>query len=297
MAKKIMPKKAKQEGFEKFNQFFKEIYHDRWHELLESLKHNDKKIARLSFPKETIQKIAFLDNAYWYEKEIIDPNELKEDGLRKYYIMDPASALVAHALDIQEGDKVLDMCAAPGGKALILSEKLKESATLICNELSQTRRERLKKVLREYVPEKRRMQISIKGIDATRFGLIMPETFDKILLDAPCSGEAHLIQSPQEMSKWNIKRTKRLASLQYGLLCSALLSLKKGGKIVYSTCSISPFENDAVIEKLLLKKGMEVLREDTLSPSPLAEKTKFGFLHLPDKCGFGPLYFSVLRKK
>lgn len=297
MAKSGMAKKEKLEGVEKFNQFFKEIYQTRWEKLSQSLKTKEKQVARLSFPENSVNDIPYLKNCLWYDKENINPNELKEDGLKKFYIMDPASAIVANALEVKSGDSVLDMCAAPGGKTLILSEKIGDEGSLICNELSSSRRDRLKKVLREYVPEKRRMQISIKGIDASRFGIVSPETYDKILLDAPCSGEKHLVTSPQELSKWTVKRTKRLAGLQYSMLCSALLSLKSKGQIVYSTCSISPLENDEVIEKLLLKKGSEFELDLPNEVSEMAEKTKYGYLHLPDKCGFGPLYFSRLRKK
>lgn len=292
-----MSKKIRQTGPELFEEYFKEIYSDRFEALLSSLKHKEKQVARLSFPKHKLQEIDYLESCHWYDPQKIDPNELKEDGLRKFYIMDPASVIVARALKINPNDKILDMCAAPGGKTLILSESLKEEGELICNELSSNRRDRLKRVIREYVPDDIRQKISLQGKDAARFGILYPNYFDKILLDAPCSGERHLVQTPKELDKWTIKRTKRLSSLQYGLLCSALLALKSGGEMVYSTCSISPLENDDVIEKLLEKKGDHIEVVEVPAPSPYAEKTKFGYLHLPDKSEFGPLYFSKLRKK
>lgn len=292
-----MSKKNRQTGSELFNEYFQSVYQERWESLAQALKLKEKQVARLSFPEHKIKEIKFLENCLWYVPELINPNELKEDGLKRFYIMDPASVVVAKALHIEPGDKVLDMCAAPGGKTLILSESLNAQGELICNELSSNRRDRLKKVIREYIPEDIRPRVSIQGKDGLRFGLVYPDHFDKILLDAPCSGERHLVQTKSELEKWTIKRTKRLSSLQYGLLCSALLALKSQGEIVYSTCSISPMENDEIIEKLLEKKGQNVEVVELPPPSPFAEKTKYGYLHLPDKSEFGPLYFAKLRKK
>ena len=123
-----------------------------------------------------------------------------------------------------------------------------------------------------------------------------PDTFDKILVDAPCSGERHLIQKTKELEKWSLNRTKRLAKTQYGLLCSALLSLKPGGYILYSTCSISPMENDDVIERLLTKKSTDVELASIDETHDFVEKTNFGYIVLPDKTQAGPLYFTLLKK-
>lgn len=152
-------------------------------------------------------------------------------------------------------------------------------------------------MVRDHVPNERRNQIFVKGKDGIRYGLVSPDTFDAILVDAPCSGEKHLIKSPQELEKWSEKRTKRLAQKQYGLLCSALLAAKSGATIVYSTCSISPYENDGVIQKLLEKKGDSVELATGIEAVPGAEKTEFGYLFLPDNMGIGPMYFSKLIKK
>jgi 16S rRNA C967 or C1407 C5-methylase (RsmB/RsmF family) len=87
-----------------------------------------------------------------------------------------------------------------------------------------------------------------------------------------------------------------LAKRQYGLLASALLAAKSGGLIVYSTCALSYEENDGVVERLLARKQGDVEVVFKNAPSPFAEKTSCGWIHLPDRCGFGPLYFSVLKK-
>ena len=123
----------------------------------------------------------------------------------------------------------------------------------------------------------------------------MPDTFDRVLLDAPCSSERHVLKNENELAKWGPKRTKKLATIQYGLLCSALLSCKPGGTIVYSTCSLSPLENDNIIEKLLKKKGDQV--ELSNLPVDYFDQTEFGQISLPHRHKIGPIYMARLKKK
>ncbi len=280
-----------------FDDFFGEIYADRWPSLKQALLNSHQQIVRPSFganPITATQKL--LGFPIYNEENRGVQNKLNANGLKEQYIMDPASVICAQSLELQANDEVLDMCAAPGGKALIILEQLSEGH-LWANEISQARRTKLKHIIQDYVPLKFRENVSIKGKDGAQYGLQYPNTFDKILLDAPCSGERHLLKSPKELEKWTVKRTKRLAAGQYSLLCSALLAVKPGGQIVYSTCSISPFENDEVIKKLLTKKlDMVELNLPELN-LPGLEKTEFGYILLPDKSAAGPIYFSRLQKR
>lgn len=295
-----MAKKG-QEGFE---DFFREYYGTRWDDLKSALVANDMKTLRkniwvdFSIPNG-LEQLSWLKGCFVKNSSYDDSFDRKvdENGLRYFYPMDPASVIVARSLSITDEATVLDMCAAPGGKTLILFETMKGKGGLFCNEVSRNRRERLKSVIRDYIPDHLREAITVKGIDGLQYGLQMKDHFDAILVDAPCSGEKHIIQAPSEVEKWSEKRTKRLAGLQFGLVCSALLALKSGGEMVYSTCSISPFENDGVLEKLEKKKG------DHFQFLPLegemyekGERTKYGVLFLPDKCGFGPLFVSRIQK-
>lgn len=282
-----------------FEKFFKSIYADRWDSIYAALLVSEKQMCRWS--QFTLQENspppseAHFNHCTWYEKNT--QPERGESGLLNFYVMDPASIVVARSLQIQPGDRVLDMCAAPGGKSLILAESIREAGELICNEPSAPRRERLKKVIQQYIPRDIRDRVWVTGTDGVRVGLKNPDEFDAILVDAPCSGERHLLHSPKDLAEWSESRTKNLAQKQYGLICSALLALKSGGRLVYSTCSLSPFENDGVIEKFLKKKGDEMELTDVLFDHPHIEKTKFGWAFLPDRSGFGPMYFSVLQKK
>ena len=282
-------------AYEEFNQYYSQIYGERWPLLLESLLRKEKQVARRN------QFLPALDRAMapaaiagcfeWGGGEI----PRSEENLLEYYIMDPASVLAARALAVQSGDVVLDMCAAPGGKMLILAEALCSAGEITGNEISVGRRERLKKVIQQYIPREVRNRVWLTGKDGGLFAIQAKEKFDRVLLDAPCSGERHLLQDTTEMKEWKINRTKKLAQRQHALLTAALEAIKIGGRIVYSTCSISPLENDQVVEKVLEKKKGR-LRIIEHVPEVLGEKTELGWQYFPDRCQFGPLYFSVLER-
>ena len=226
-----------------------------------------------------------------------DPMEStpQSNGLMDFYRMDPASILPALALEVSSGNQVMDMCAAPGGKTLILAEALSIEGTLTANEWSRSRKERLRSVLKTYLPDSMLSRIRITGHDASKWGLYEPEYYDRILLDAPCSSERHVLHQPAELGKWKQSRSKQLAHRQYALLCSALLSCKPGGRIVYSTCSLSKLENDETIRRLIKKKGSK-FQCKTDQTCPFGKPTEFGWQILPDQeSGWGPMYWSVLE--
>ncbi|MFW5887476.1 MAG: RsmB/NOP family class I SAM-dependent RNA methyltransferase [Bacteriovoracia bacterium] len=279
-----------------FFSHFSEVYGSRWEALLNSLQSDDlDKVARCC-RVESIDFLWKLSEKYTSKAQL----EIRDQaGLKKFYIMDQASIIPPLLLNVFKGDNVLDMCAAPGGKTLLLAEALQGSGLLWANEISKARRVKLKNVIKEYCPSNWRENIFIKGKNGIRYGMMHPGFFDKILVDAPCSGEKYLINDKKELQKWSLKRTKRLAKQQYALLCSAMLSLKVGGRIVYSTCSISPEENDKVISRFLDKKGknVELISPDFTEIPILPEKTTNGYIYLPDKSKIGPMYMSVMEKK
>lgn len=286
-----------------FESYFSSIYLERWPLLKNALLENETLVARLNnwslpdsdHPIYREEKFPGLKNVYSIPNRETYTSQETRDGLLDIYFMDPGSILVAEHLQVKEGDIVLDMCAAPGGKTLVLFEKLIESGELFANEISESRRHRLKKVIQDFIPRDKRERIWVKGHDGINFGMKLPNHFDKILLDAPCSGEKHLLQNPKELKEWSKKRTEKLAQRQYGLLCSAMLALKPKGRLVYSTCSISPLENDGVIRRFMERKGESA---DLIhSEITVGEKTEFGRIFLPDQAGFGPLYFAILEKK
>lgn len=216
-------------------------------------------------------------------------------NLTKSYFLDEASVLVASLLPIQPKDDVLDMCAAPGGKTLVLATSLGKSGTLTANDRSSSRRARLHRVLNDHLHEEHRMLVKVTSHDATKWSLYETDAYDAILLDAPCSSERHVIQDPKALSQWSPSRTKRLAQQQFAMLVAALDAVRVGGHILYSTCSISVHENQEVIKKLHTRRPGRFFEVEF--DLPYSEALEHGSMILPDTSdNRGPLYASLLRR-
>jgi 16S rRNA C967 or C1407 C5-methylase (RsmB/RsmF family) len=220
------------------------------------------------------------------------------EDLIKPYMLDRASILAALSLTLPASGTVLDACAAPGGKSLVLASQMSGETQLLCNELSAERRRRLRNTLNEHLDEEKLRQVSVSGFDAASLGGRKSEwnRFDAILLDAPCSSERHVIQSPKALAEWTPARPRFLSRRQWSLLSAAFLLLRPGGSLVYATCALSPEENDDPVSRLLEKSAAAVeLDEPDFAEG---EKTNYGRLILPDvSSGMGPMYVAKIRKR
>lgn len=271
-----MGKKDKLVGEEGFNNYYSQIYGERWNDI----------------------KNAF-SNEPAYTKFEIEGHKIPDEEL---YFMDKASFFAASILPLENGSKILDMCAAPGGKSLVIASRMEDDASLVCNERSAERRNRLLKNLKVQLPASIFQRTSVTGYDGSLLCRNNREIYDRIFLDAPCSSERHVYNSLPHLQQWTAARTKNLSFTQWSLLSSAFLLLKENGILIYATCSLSPEENDKVVEKLLKKyKNAELL---PLVDSDLAEKldlvvekTSAGYHILPDKSkDAGPIFFSLVKK-
>lgn len=277
-----------------FDEFYQEQWGERWPALRQALNHPEHQVARRNAFSDAIAETQGVENLSPAEKQNIPRGS---EGLLGFFIMDPGSIRIAKALLVQPGDKILDLCAAPGGKSLVLIEDALQDGNeseVILNEISEARRERLKKVIQQYVPRDVREHVRISGKDGGLFAKSHPEYFDRILIDAPCSGERHLLESSQRLQEWTPASSRRLAQRQYALLTGAVVAARTGARLVYSTCSLSKAENDEVISRLFEKKREKLKRvpfED-----PYGKATEWGWQWLPDRCGFGPFYLSVFEK-
>ncbi len=288
----------KKDGHQAFEEFYSETYKERWPSLKEALlsPKNHLVLYNPYVHGDMPQERNFLELPYLYESHGEELDSHKDERPLPFYFLDGASAIAPHQLHVAPGEKVLDLCAAPGGKSLILAYALEGKGSLTANDKSENRRFRLQRVLRDYLPsEVYDSCIRVTGFDAGGWCLYEKEAYDKVLLDAPCSSERHLLESPHLLKEWRIGRTKRLAKNQWTMLASAWLVLKYGGRLVYSTCSLSPLENDGVVEKLVKKFDEEC---KVIKPQiPRAEETAYGTILLPDRSGHGPFYLAVFEKQ
>ena len=183
------------------------------------------------------------------------------EGLFQYQGV--SSQLPALILDVQPGERVLDMTAAPGSKSGQLAALLKQKGELVLNDSSYQRLQALQAnmqrsgAVNHYVLKQR----------AENLSRLFPEYFDKILLDAPCTAIGTFFSNSEKYSWWSSKKLDKLSKLQYQLMVSAIKCLRIGGEMVYSTCSVAPEENELLIKKIVNKYPVTVeqLPEDFMS--------------------------------
>ena len=285
-------------GPEGFEQFYSEMYGERWPRLKEALLAPKKHVAILNpFSKFKFPEAPLHVTGVSYEhdvKESFPQPEKTEEGHMNYYLMDAASILPVEALDLQPGDKMVDLCAAPGGKSFLCALKLKNQGLLVSNDRSAARRARIHRIFDDYLPKSEQKNHTVTGHDATKWSLYQKSIYDKVLLDAPCSSERHVLEDSKELSIWAPGRTKAIAISQFAMLASALDIVKVGGTIVYSTCALSQLENDDIIRKLYQKRPgrFELIRKEF----SFGEPTEFGWQVLPDNTGWGPFYLAVVKR-
>ncbi len=216
-------------------------------------------IKQLDSLKISYEKIS------WYKDALLLPTatskQITETSLYKegkIYIQSLSSMVPALILNPQNGDKVLDMAAAPGSKTTQISAMMENKGEIIANDIDSNRIYRLKSVLLTQGV----VNTITSRIPGQSLWTKYPEYFDKVLLDAPCSMEGKFnVTDPKTYSHWSLKKVKNLSKLQRWMLRSAVSAIKIGGTIVYSTCTLSPEENEQVIDWILEKEKGNIILE------------------------------------
>ena len=196
-----------------------------------------------------VKKIPWISNGYFYSEDIRPSHcPLYQAGL--YYLQEPSAMTPASRIPIQPGEYVLDMCAAPGGKATAVGSALKGKGLLVANDISTTRARALLRNLELFgIPN-----LFVANEKPEKMVKNFPEFFHKIILDAPCSGEGMFRKEEALAKDWTPQKSEELSQIQKQLCLNAADMLQPGGQMLYSTCTFAPLEDEQVISWLLKER-------------------------------------------
>ena len=217
------------------------------------LNRNKKNVERV-LEEQYIEHHPIVENGYLYD-ENYHPGRSAYFLAGLYYIQEPSAMLVADALPIEPDDFVLDMCAAPGGKSCEIASRLTGEGVLIANDIEASRA----RILSENIERFGLDNTIVTNVDPMRFSKQFQDAFDKIVLDAPCSGEGMFRKLEQAVDTWSEDKVLECAHIQKNLLKGAYDMLKQGGMVIYSTCTYSYEENEAMVHYAVDELGFELL--------------------------------------
>ena len=233
------------------------------------------------------------DGFYCLEEEKPSKHPYYYAGL--YYLQEPSAMVPAEVLDIEENDLVLDACSAPGGKATKLACKLKGTGVIVSNDISTSRQQVTLKNIENFGIS----NAYIISEDISKLKNNFQNSFDKILVDAPCSGEGMFRKEPALIKSWLERGNDYYASIQKQIIKDALDLLKDGGKLVYSTCTFSKKEDEDIIEYALsICPNLKVLPINSSDgfTSGLTDKTKNCVRLYPHKIDGEGHFVALLQK-
>lgn len=242
---------------EQFLSRMHEILGAEYNDFLESY-HSPRKFGlRVNTNKISVEKfleispfhltpIPWIENGFFYGEED-RPSRHPYYFAGLYYLQEPSAMTPANRFDVKPGDYVLDLCAAPGGKATELGARLQGSGFLVANDISNSRAKALLRNL-ELFGIKNSL---VTNENPAHLAGYFPEFFDKILVDAPCSGEGMFRKDPEVAKTWTEERPEFFGKLQKEIVSNAISMLKPGGRLLYSTCTFSPVENEKPISFIL----------------------------------------------
>ena len=202
------------------------------------------------------KKIKF--NNYHYIKNAFTSRDSKENVFRELecyekgeiYLQNISSMIPVYFLELKDGVNVLDMCAAPGSKSTQIADITNNRSTILANEINEIRRKRLE----HNIEKQGASSVIVLQSDGRALGKRLKGYFDRVLLDAPCSGEGTIhLRKNRKLINWSEKKVRENSKNQKKLIDSGYLALKDNGILVYSTCTLNPYENEEVISHALNK--------------------------------------------
>lgn len=227
--------------------------------------------------------VPWCPEGFWIEREdeaSLPLGSTAEHLSGLFYIQEASSMLPVAALfsDDEKPQRIMDMAAAPGSKTTQIAARMENQGAILANEFSASR----VKVLHANISRCGIANVALTHFDGRVFGAAVPESFDAILLDAPCSGEGVVRKDPDALKNWSVQSNLDIAATQRELIDSAFHALRPGGTLVYSTCTLNRDENELVIAWLLARypQSVEIASLASLFPTASDALTPEGFLHV-----------------
>lgn len=209
-----------------------------------TLKANKEKLAQEA--PFTLKQVPWEENGFYYEaQDTPGKHPYHEAGV--YYIQEPSAMAPVPFLQVEPGERVLDLCAAPGGKSTQIGVALQGQGLLVSNEIHPARA----KILSENIERLGIRNALVTNESPEKLATIFAGYYDKILVDAPCSGEGMFRKNEDARDEWSPENVQLCADRQDGILDCAAKMLRPGGRIVYSTCTFAPAENEGSIRRFL----------------------------------------------
>ena len=232
---------------EEYEEFLGGYEKPRFH----AMRRNPLKIEEEDFLKIVpfgLKPVPWAEHGFYYEKEE-QPGKhpFHEAGI--YYIQEPSAMSVVGYLEVKPGEQVLDLCAAPGGKTTQIAGFMNQQGLLVCNEIHPQRA----KILSENIERMGVKNALVTNETPQKLATIFPGFFDKILVDAPCSGEGMFRKNEEALVEWSLENVQMCAQRQDEILEEVAKMLRPGGRICYSTCTFAPAENEDCMARFISK--------------------------------------------
>ncbi len=232
-------------GRDEYEEYLKSFNDSR----IYGLRVNNLKISTEDFLKISpfkLKPVPWIENGFFYdESEKPAKHPYYFAGL--YYLQEPSAMTPANLLPVNEGDVVLDMCAAPGGKSTELAAKLNNTGLLVSNDISASRAKALLKNIELFGSK----NVMVINEDTNKLVKLYPEYFDKVLIDAPCSGEGMFRKDNKLIKAWEKNGPKFYGQIQREIILNGADMLKPGGYMMYSTCTFSTYEDEETVKFLI----------------------------------------------
>lgn len=210
------------------------------------LKAGDEEAVRRLEARFGLRPVPWAREGYYFDKSLRPGKHVFHDG-GVFYIQEPSAMAAVELLDPRPGERILDLCAAPGGKTTQIGGRLMGKGFLLSNEYHPARA----KILSQNVERMGIANAVVTNQEAGALAQRFPCFFDKVLVDAPCSGEGMFRKDPEARAQWSLENVDMCAARQGEILSKAAAMTRPGGRLVYSTCTFSPEENEGSVHSFL----------------------------------------------